>query len=306
MIFRSKLSVIIVGCIATYASLTIAAGIPNSVRTLDAHATHLVAPQKDCFEAAKNCLLQVSPFASNRDQREYNVAQICDRRTAQMLYLHKLTLKDQVAERKFLGNSFCDGIVSISDMKLPFAKGAGIQDANDGLLLVEYLQSTFGDMQKLFDAMKKLAAMSASGTYSSTQMANLNSEFQDLLCECNRIAYTTSFNGLSLLDYDHDLNVPIHGGAQNILVKCINMTTSDSGLNIYDLDISTPEGAQVAVKKLPSVKSILTYAVKNLKAIEPLLHSAIEKDATMTTFDIRGEEFVIQQKGELNPNKRKA
>ncbi|MDA8108579.1 MAG: flagellin [Betaproteobacteria bacterium] len=74
------------------------------------------------------------------------------------------------------------------------------QNANDGISLA---QTAGGALQSVDDAlqrMRTLALESANSTNSSTDRQSLNAEAQQLLAEIQRVATTTQFNGLSLLD----------------------------------------------------------------------------------------------------------
>ena len=48
--------------------------------------------------------------------------------------------------------------------------------------------------------MKELAEQAATGTYSSDQRIIINSEFQAMALEIERISKSTDFNGIKLLD----------------------------------------------------------------------------------------------------------
>ncbi len=48
--------------------------------------------------------------------------------------------------------------------------------------------------------MKELAEQAATGTYNSTQRLMIDSEFQAMASEIERIARATDFNGIKLLD----------------------------------------------------------------------------------------------------------
>ncbi len=48
--------------------------------------------------------------------------------------------------------------------------------------------------------MKELATQAATGTYNADQRAIINDEFQAMKTEIDRIAQSTEFNGIKLLD----------------------------------------------------------------------------------------------------------
>lgn len=75
-----------------------------------------------------------------------------------------------------------------------------IRNANDGISLIQTTEGALAESTNNLQRIRELSVQAASGTYSDTDRATLNSEVQQLISELDRIANTTSFNGRTLLD----------------------------------------------------------------------------------------------------------
>lgn len=75
-----------------------------------------------------------------------------------------------------------------------------IKNANDGISMLQVAEGALDESTSILQRMRELSIQSASGTYTRENRATLNAEFQQLTAELDRIAETTSFNGLSVLD----------------------------------------------------------------------------------------------------------
>lgn len=75
-----------------------------------------------------------------------------------------------------------------------------IRNANDAISLSQTAESALAGTTDLLQRARELAVQSANATNSSTDRAALQAEVTQLVAEIDRIASTTSFNGLKLLD----------------------------------------------------------------------------------------------------------
>ena len=78
------------------------------------------------------------------------------------------------------------------------ALGQAARNANDGISVVQVADGALSEISNLLQRAVTLAEQAASdtsGSFSSTAKASLNSEYQEILREVNRISDTTSFNG---------------------------------------------------------------------------------------------------------------
>lgn len=157
----------------------------------------------------------------------------------------------------------------------------GARNGNDGVSLVQTAQSAMNDISNLLGQMQTLATQASSGTYSSSQLTNLDTEFSELLTEVNRVASSTSFNGVNLLDGStSSLTVQIGSGNTSydrLHITLSNLTTGSSGLNISSLSVSSSTNAQAALSSLASITSVTT-ALANLGSSEVGLVAAVNNN----------------------------
>jgi flagellin len=127
----------------------------------------------------------------------------------------------------------------------------GIRNAQDG---VSMLQITEGAMQKIDDLltrMKQLAEQASTGLYSTDQRDMMDSEFQEILSEVDRIAASVDFNGNVLLTAGTAITIRFGDpGADEITVTPVDATTtglSINGLTLAGADTTAAEAAFTAV-----------------------------------------------------------
>lgn len=84
----------------------------------------------------------------------------------------------------------------------------GIRNANDAISLIQTADGALAVIDEKLIRMKELAEQAATGTYDSTQREIISREFQTMGAEIDRIAFSTDFNGIKLLDgsraFPHD------------------------------------------------------------------------------------------------------
>src|SRR3569832_1970224 len=74
------------------------------------------------------------------------------------------------------------------------------RNANDGISLSQTAEGAMSSIGDNLQRMRQLALQSANSTNSATDRSALNAEVQSALAEISRVASTTQFNGLNLLD----------------------------------------------------------------------------------------------------------
>ncbi len=129
----------------------------------------------------------------------------------------------------------------------------GAKNAQDGISLLQTAEGAMQTIDECLVRMKELAEQAATGTYTSTQRNLMDSEFQDMLDEIDRIAQSTEFNGISLLNSaSGTVDIQVGDGSTSnvdyIQISLVDVTTS--ALSISDLDISTVSGAQSALSAI--------------------------------------------------------
>ena len=75
-----------------------------------------------------------------------------------------------------------------------------VRNANDGISMVQTAEGALQESTNMLQRMRELAIQSASGTFTDGNRASLNAEVSQLKEELTRIAETTTFNGLNILN----------------------------------------------------------------------------------------------------------
>ncbi|GAB4140375.1 MAG: flagellin [Planctomycetota bacterium] len=75
-----------------------------------------------------------------------------------------------------------------------------IRNAQDGISLTQTGEGALNEVSNILIRMRELAIQANNGTVSAADRNTLNQEFTDLINEIDRIARSTTFNGVQLLD----------------------------------------------------------------------------------------------------------
>jgi flagellin len=145
-----------------------------------------------------------------------------------------------------------------------------IRNANDGISVIAIADGALSEITNVLNRMGELAEQSANGTFSTQQRSALQSEFDALGSEIQRIAVTTEFNSVKLLSSSQTITLQVGFNSastsqislQNVTatLSTLGLATSASGEGLgYSLNGATFGDAQSASRNaLDSVKSAIT------------------------------------------------
>ena len=117
------------------------------------------------------------------------------------------------------------------------------RNANDGISLAQTAEGALSETTNALQRIRELAIQSANSTNSAADRAALQSEVNQLVSEIDRVANTTTFNGLKLLDGSFT-GQSFHVGAdanQTIGVNVAGSTSSSLGVNKFTVN-NTEQG----------------------------------------------------------------
>ena len=119
------------------------------------------------------------------------------------------------------------------------------KNAKDGISLVQTAEGALTEVHDMLNRMVELATMSANGTYDNdVDRAQLQKEMDQLRSEINRIADSSNFNGIKLLDGSLDGGTKI-GAAENITVTAVADGDQDAKAGqapVYSFDLKDFNG----------------------------------------------------------------
>lgn len=127
----------------------------------------------------------------------------------------------------------------------------GIRNAQDGISMLQTMEGAMATIDDALVRMQQLAEQAATGSYSTAQRSIMDSEFNEMRVEIDRVAESTEFNDITMLD--NSATVSFHFGkltTDNISVTGSNVTSASSGLNITGLSIANVTSAKAALTTL--------------------------------------------------------
>ena len=174
-----------------------------------------------------------------------------------------------------------------------------IRNANDGISLISIADGALSEMGNVLARMAELAEQSANGIFAPSQRSALQSEFIALGSEIQRIAVTTTFNGLNLLSGGQQVDLQIgfnsastsqigFSGIDGTLAALGLAALGSSGMT-YSINANTTINGQAAAKSaLDAVKA----AIGSLTANRGTLGAAESRlNVTITNLQVARENF---------------
>ncbi|WP_367568448.1 flagellin [Lacrimispora sp.] len=132
------------------------------------------------------------------------------------------------------------------------------KNANDGISLIQTAEGAMTEVHSMLNRMVELGMQSANGVYqNSVDRTALNDEYTELATEIERIANTTKFNGMDLLNTASGIDLQIGDTIStdnNLTVDLKSITATDLGVS--GINISTQADAKTTVD---AVKSAINY-----------------------------------------------
>ena len=157
------------------------------------------------------------------------------------------------------------------------ATSQGIRNANDAINMLQTYDGAAQVIDEKLIRMKELAEQAATGTYSSTQRALMQSEFEQMRNEITRIAAATDFNGIKGLNSSG--TVTIHFGSGNSSAEdYYSVTKYDLTANTLGLDtlsIASQASAQAALSTIDTAISTKDTARAHFGAMINRLQNTI-------------------------------
>ena len=167
----------------------------------------------------------------------------------------------------------------------------GIRNANDGIAMAQTADGALDEVTNMLQRIRELAVQSASGTYSSDDRDNMQTEVEQLSTQIANIVNNTQFNGVNLFGASGsggDTTIQAGANSTDTITISIGDLTDLSALGTTALDVSGTDGSN-AGDVMDSVDDLLktVNSVRaGLGASESQLQSAVNNltsDATNLT-----------------------
>jgi flagellin len=160
------------------------------------------------------------------------------------------------------------------------AWGVAGRNTQDGISLSQTAEGALNEVGNMLSRMRELATQSANGTLGATERTTLDNEFQELVAEIDRVATSTEFNGIQLLDGTNttaDFQVGIDAGD----TISVNMQdTQAATLGIDTLDVTSAANASAAITDIETAINTVNSSRGELGASQNRLQSAFVNTQT--------------------------
>lgn len=172
-------------------------------------------------------------------------------------------------------------------------------NSQTGINMLQTAEGDLGVIQQNLQRMRDLAVQAANGVYSTSERKMLDAEFKDRMAEVDRIARSSKFSDLNMLDgsmtsmllqigTENSANsrIDISASFAKISTTAIGLTVTTAALGMQGLSgttITTATNAQIAI-------SSLDKAINDISDRRSLYGATMNRlQATITRIDVRKE-----------------
>jgi len=160
-----------------------------------------------------------------------------------------------------------------------------MRNANDGVAVLQTAESGYQSISDLLIRMRELAVQAANDSLSDTERGFLETEFEDLIEEIDRVSSVVEYNGIKLLDGTAGAagngQMTFQVGTRNTTQDQIRITLNlqDAGeLQVSNQTVSSQAGAQAAISAID-------------EALEDLSEDRAELGSTINTLNMAVDEL---------------
>ncbi|MCA8940977.1 MAG: flagellin FliC [Planctomycetes bacterium] len=129
--------------------------------------------------------------------------------------------------------------------------GQASRNANDSISLVQVGEGALNEVSNILIRLRELSIQSANGSTSATDRDTIGEEFTSLVNEVDRIAKSTNFNGISLLDgtastVSFQVGIQTQASVDRLQVSLTPSLATSLGLNSLDVGSNGNTSAAIA------------------------------------------------------------
>ena len=133
-------------------------------------------------------------------------------------------------------------------------------NAQDGISMVQTAEGALTEVHDMLQRMNELAVKAANGSNQSVDRNYIDNEIQQLKSEVDRVAATTTFNELNLLNSNQTINLQVGAeteGKNQIAVAIKAMNAAGLSINNVSVTGDGKNGESAAKKAIDSIKKAI-------------------------------------------------
>ena len=152
------------------------------------------------------------------------------------------------------------------------------RNANDGISLVQVGEGALNEVSNILVRLRELAIQSANGASSNQDRNTIKEEFDSLVGEINRIAQSTEFNGVKLLDgssstVTFQVGINTAAGIDTLNVSLAPSLSTSLGLST--VDIGSGGNSSFAIAQIDSAVNAVSGLRGRFGSLQNRLQSTI-------------------------------
>ncbi len=161
----------------------------------------------------------------------------------------------------------------------------GTRNAMDAISMLQTMEGAMAVIDSALIRMKELAEQAATGSYSEQQRQIMDNEFKQMIAEIDRIAGTTTFNSINMLNSAGAANVIHFGENSSITVNSVDVRSAALGVDSATVSISGTDGTNAqtalglvttAIERKDSARASLGYMMNRLESTNEVLNIQAE------------------------------
>jgi len=162
------------------------------------------------------------------------------------------------------------------------------RNGNDATALLQVAESGAQQIVDSLQRMRELAIQSANGTYSNTDRAYIQQEFQQLTCEITRIAGSTTYNNIALLNnvnttFTFQVSAAASGSASSSTISFQTVNLASFGDFSVVGTVSGQDLAQAAVASIDVALNSVLSLRSNIGSVMNRLDKTVENLGNMVS-----------------------
>ena len=152
------------------------------------------------------------------------------------------------------------------------------RNANDGISLVQVGEGALNEVSNILIRLRELSIQAANGSVSNRDRDTIQEEFRSLVDEVSRIAQSTDFNGVKLLDgsssaVNFQVGIGVETGIDVLQVTFAPALATTLGL--ASLDVGSNGDTSLAISTLDNAVNVISSLRGKFGALQNRLQSTI-------------------------------
>ena len=154
-----------------------------------------------------------------------------------------------------------------------------LRNTNDGVSMVQTAEGTLDQGTQILTRMRELSVQSSNGIYNSEDRAIMDTEFQELSQEFDRISGNANFNDIDLFSSSGTVSIQVGGDANpsnQIDINLGNLAMDSTTLGFAGASLSSQGGAEGAISQIDTALEGLSERRAELGATQNRLTSSYD------------------------------